>query len=953
MPIGFAGPFKTQMNANATPVPLPAWDADVAAGELLVVAIRVNGGGGTLSDPLDYTQLGLQASAGSVTVLAKEADGTEGGTTETLTLTNASLQAVVTMRLTGVDLTDWIASDVLGDFASASTSLVIPSITTDAPNARVFWFSGSNVADNYTASQGTEYVDATGSTRNIYVAYLDKATAGSVGSNTITAASLAGNMAGLALAFKEATATGTTERLSPDAILEQSGGSVAAVIGDLQEDPDVDTTDTDGLIPATPTQPQTGLTNGPEYVDAPASATAWTGGTGATWGTYANVIDTSETTNSTVTLGSTNTDYQNFFSFAAGDWSDIPSNAIITGIAVTVRSSIGTAARVQHHIALATANGSLLAGASELNLASNSVATTTLGASTNTEKTVNAFGAFPTRAQLISGTFGVRFRQRRSNTSTITIYSIKATVTYDIPGAVGSNTVVRTSFGTPTNTLENGTGLQKFRARVDRVGSGSPTARIELYESGSSKSVASSDVAITSSTVIELAWNAFALTTPSGANVEARVVGTGVEGGAVAIYSIEWNATVQTTSGTQYNQGLTVTVVVTSTTTKQAGAIRTAIGTGAASILKQTGKKIQATATGAVSVIKQVGKLFSVTSGVGTTNVTKQTTARRTVTATGTSSVLQKAVSKVLNATASGATSAVRQTSKLFTSTVIGASSITKQIARPLTVATGAATASIVTAKAFILSVVATATGTPSILKQTGKNILANATTIPSISKAITKLLSGVASGSASTTKSTTKDITADASGVVSIAKNVSKLLQSAVSGVASIVADFIAGTNIIPQLLTATASGTASVRKEITAIRSATSTGTASLTKLATRLLQTVSSTTVTMQKTTSIARQVSSGASVVVSKAISITRQADASGSATATSLIVRLLTLVANATGTASISKSIAKTVSVVATGVVDIFNLVKSTFRPDAIIQQEGDTKTLTDLQREPD
>jgi hypothetical protein len=279
--------------------------------------------------------------------------------------------------------------------------------------------------------------------------------------------------------------------------------------------------------------------NGPEYVDGPATATAWSGGTSAAWGTYANVIDTSETTFSTVTLAATNTDYQNFFNFAAADWSDLPANAVITGMSVTVRSTIGTTGRVQHHVALATANGTLLAGASELNLATNTVATTTLGVSTDTEKTVSAFGAFPTRAQLISGTFGVRLRQRRSNTSVINIYSIKATVTYEVP----VNTDYHVSFPTPTSELIAGAGLQEFRQAIYVDGAGAPTGELRLYENGTQIGPALWSGTVTGTiadpTEVSATWDA---TGRTASQIEARFVGTGVLGGTARLHSIEWNA---------------------------------------------------------------------------------------------------------------------------------------------------------------------------------------------------------------------------------------------------------------------------------------------------------------------------------------------------------------------------------------------------------------------------
>lgn len=94
---------------------------------------------------------------------------------------------------------------------------------------------------------------------------------------------------------------------------------------------------------------------------------------------------------------------------------------------------------------------------------------------------------------------------------------------------------VRVSFPSPAANLTTGAGLQIFTASVKkRGGSNNPTARLELWESGTLKTAgAESTISTTSDSFITLAWDAALLSNPSGADVEAKVVGT-VSGGTTA-----------------------------------------------------------------------------------------------------------------------------------------------------------------------------------------------------------------------------------------------------------------------------------------------------------------------------------------------------------------------------------------------------------------------------------
>jgi hypothetical protein len=122
------------------------------------------------------------------------------------------------------------------------------------------------------------------------------------------------------------------------------------------------------------------------------------------------------------------------------------------------------------------------------------------------------------------------------------------------------NTDVRVTFPSPAQTLVPGTGQQEFRVLVRKSalsGTGTPTARIELWENATLVR-AGSNVSVTAGVgggqVISLTWNSTEITNP--ALVECKFVGTASGGSpavraSVDIGAIEWNATeIDVKSGT-------------------------------------------------------------------------------------------------------------------------------------------------------------------------------------------------------------------------------------------------------------------------------------------------------------------------------------------------------------------------------------------------------------------
>lgn len=110
-----------------------------------------------------------------------------------------------------------------------------------------------------------------------------------------------------------------------------------------------------------------------------------------------------------------------------------------------------------------------------------------------------------------------------------------------------TTTQIRFSFPTPTGTLATGAGLQQFRALVRKQGgTGTPTATMRLYESGTLvASAAAQNVTSTTGQILTYSFDASLITNP--ANVELLIDGsaTGGAGGvraAVDYGAVDWIA---------------------------------------------------------------------------------------------------------------------------------------------------------------------------------------------------------------------------------------------------------------------------------------------------------------------------------------------------------------------------------------------------------------------------
>ncbi len=117
--------------------------------------------------------------------------------------------------------------------------------------------------------------------------------------------------------------------------------------------------------------------------------------------------------------------------------------------------------------------------------------------------------------------------------------------------ATGNNTSTEygADFPTPSGDPTVGVGLQEFRVGVEEFDSGqsgTPTARIELWENGSLVR-AGSNTNVSTYAVLNFTWNANELSTADGSLVQLKVIGTKTGGSpgtrnTVRIGHIEWNA---------------------------------------------------------------------------------------------------------------------------------------------------------------------------------------------------------------------------------------------------------------------------------------------------------------------------------------------------------------------------------------------------------------------------
>jgi hypothetical protein len=120
-------------------------------------------------------------------------------------------------------------------------------------------------------------------------------------------------------------------------------------------------------------------------------------------------------------------------------------------------------------------------------------------------------------------------------------------------------------FPTPTGNPTVGADLQEFRAGVEEFDSGqsgTPTARIELWENGTLVR-AGSDTSVSTYAVLSFTWNANELATADGSLVQCKVIGTKSGGSpgarnSVRIGHVEWNVQYDA-AGTTFFETLAVT----------------------------------------------------------------------------------------------------------------------------------------------------------------------------------------------------------------------------------------------------------------------------------------------------------------------------------------------------------------------------------------------------------
>jgi hypothetical protein len=114
-----------------------------------------------------------------------------------------------------------------------------------------------------------------------------------------------------------------------------------------------------------------------------------------------------------------------------------------------------------------------------------------------------------------------------------------------------ANTAVLASLPTPTGNPTVGADLQEFRVLVrqfDEGQTGTPQARIELWENGVLVRAGSNTDVPDGGVVLSLTWNANEIATGNGSLVECNVVGTKTGGkssarNTVEVGAIEWNVT--------------------------------------------------------------------------------------------------------------------------------------------------------------------------------------------------------------------------------------------------------------------------------------------------------------------------------------------------------------------------------------------------------------------------
>jgi hypothetical protein len=493
-----------------------------------------------------------------------------------------------------------------------------------------------------------------------------------------------------------------------------------------------------------------------QFADARA---LWTGSTAHTWTNEANARDTSDATFASYALGANSTDYIDHWSFNAADFTGIPSGATITGIQVLVRMRAGTNNRLTAFIQMATANGSVLGNEYQVD------------GGTAIPTTVGDFGGnatwdtLPTRAQLVTGTFGIRTRLRRTNTVTAEMYSIKVTVTYVDPTTAQTiNTEVRAPMTDPSSSLSataNGT----LKIRVGKKGTGTnPQVRAELRNAAGTllgTPIANTTVsALASAGGVELT-NTFAQSLiGAGTDVVVWVVGTGASGGLVEVDSIEAVVEIASTQSLSHTVNITVSASISS--------------------VKGVAKQLPFSVTGAFSVSKAIAKSLAYSAAAAVTTVAQRVKLLTLNFAASAAPTVQRAVGKRVSIPVGAAITMLKAASRRLTFAASAAVSTSKALTFLKNIAISAsATLNVNRGVGKSIGIPVNATVAVQALKVFLKNLTFAISASPTIRRAVAKALPFVTTSNIGVSKSVTKgvlNIVVGASPTVS--KNVGKVFN-------------------------------------------------------------------------------------------------------------------------------------------------------------------------------
>ena len=260
------------------------------------------------------------------------------------------------------------------------------------------------------------------------------------------------------------------------------------------------------------------------------------------------------------------------------------------------------------------------------------------------------------------------------------------------------NTEYGVDFPTPTGNPTVGAGLQEFKAGViefDSGQSGTPDARIELWENGSLVR-AGSNVPVSVYAVLSFTWNANELVTADGSLVQCKVIGTKSGGSpsarnTVRIGHIEWNAEVDA-GGTTFFETLTATAVGVTNIAKSVGKILSVTAVSVATLARSTifPRTLTATASGVaiLTPLQIVGQVLTATA-IGIAGLTVAPIFVRVLAAASIGvATVSKLVGKTLSAVSVGVPSLIKTTKKNLVATAIGNASLVSTLTAVRTITT-------------------------------------------------------------------------------------------------------------------------------------------------------------------------------------------------------------------------------------------------------------------------